>query len=84
MRSRKKILKERLKNKRIRKEKARLRNRTKKHKRREYVIMTINGLELETLTKLRLMAKQRHTSLQKLISKLLSKQMKEQLCLKEE
>ena len=76
MRNKKKIEKEHAKNKRVRKEKARLRKRGKKKKSR-FVWMTISGLEFETVSKLRLMAKEHHTSVSKLTSKLLSRYIKE-------
>lgn len=76
MRNKNEIEKEHAKNKRVRKEKARLRKRGKKKKSR-FVWMTITGLEFETISKLRLMAKENHTSVSKLLPKLLSKYIKE-------
>ena len=76
MRSRKKIEKEHAKNKRVRKEKARLRNRKRKRKSR-FVWITLNNLELNTIQKLRDMAKEKHISVERLTSKLLSRYIKE-------
>ena len=72
MRNKKKIEKEHAKNKRVRKEKARLRNRSKKKKSR-FILMTITGLEFETMRKLREMAKEQHLSVSKLLPKILSR-----------
>ena len=77
-RSRNKIIKERALRKRVRREKARLRRRTHKHKRTQYIIIHINGLELEKINKLRELAKQRHCSINTLITRLLTKAMREQ------
>ena len=43
--------------------------------------MTINGIELETINKLRRLAKSKNISISKLIPRLLSKYMREQECL---
>ena len=73
MRSKKQILKDRNKRKLIKKEKQRLR--VKKHKRTKYVIIQVTGLEVEIIDKLRVMAKQKHISVSKLISKLVKQYM---------
>lgn len=76
----KRVLKDRIKRKRIKKENQRLRNRKKKRKSR-FILMTINGIELETINKLRRLAKSKNISISKLIPRLLSKYMREQECL---
>jgi hypothetical protein len=64
-------------NKFVRKQKQLVRRRNHKHKPKKYVIMQLTGLEWETIQKLRDYAKRHHTSVNKAISKILSKFMKE-------
>lgn len=76
----KRVLKDRTKRKRIKKENQRLRNRKKKKKSR-FIWITLSGIELETINKLRRIAKSKNISVSKLIPRLLSKYMREQECL---
>lgn len=77
MRSKRKILKERAKNKRVRKEKARLRKLDKKKKSPRYITVHLKNLEPETMFKLKQLAKEKHISVSKLTRKLISNMIKE-------
>ena len=76
MRSQKKIKQEHLKNKLVRREKARLRKRLKKNKKPRYILMTITGLENTVIEKLRRLAKETHKSVNKLVREILDEEVK--------
>ena len=72
-----KVKKARALRKRVKHEKARLRARGRKSKRTRYILMTITGLEKETIERIKANAKANHLSVSKYVNRLLSKAVKE-------